>query len=257
MSGGELRGRTALVTGASRGIGQAIALGLAKRGANILCVATGLPGLAATMEKLSSCQKSGEFGEDQTFHAFAADVSSADSVRALLDAIDALGLEVDTLVNNAGITRDNLLMRMSDEDFDRVLAVNLRGTFLLCRALARAMMRARAGSIVNIASVVGLAGNAGQANYAASKAGIIGFTKSLARELAGRGVTANVVAPGLIETDMTRDIPEVNRTQLMSAIPLGRFGVPEDVAEAVLFFVGPGAAYVTGQVLCVDGGMAL
>jgi 3-oxoacyl-[acyl-carrier protein] reductase len=148
-------------------------------------------------------------------------------------------------------------MRMSDEDFDTVVSVNLRGAFLLCRSLVRPMMKRRAGTIVNIASVVGLHGNAGQANYAASKAGIIGFTKSLAKELAGRGITANVVAPGFIETDMTSEIPEVNRKEILRSIPLGRMGQPDEIAAAVAFLAGPGGRYITGQVLAVDGGMAI
>ncbi|MEZ5989614.1 MAG: 3-oxoacyl-[acyl-carrier-protein] reductase [Planctomycetota bacterium] len=249
-----LTGRTALVTGASRGIGRAIALRLARDGAAVLCVATRLGSLAGTMDDLASLGATPDNGRAR---AYAADLGDAAGVQGLLDAVAADGLQVGILVNNAGVTRDNLLMRMSEADFDDVVAVNLKGPFLLCKGLARSMMKARDGRIINITSVVGLIGNAGQANYAASKAGLVGFTKSLARELAGRGVTANLVAPGFIETDMTRDIPEVNRKQLADGIPLGRFGSVEDVAGAVAYLAGPDGAYVTGQVLVVDGGMSM
>ena len=255
----DLEGKTALVTGASRGIGQAIALDLARQGATLLCVATRLESLTDTMQKLSEMGATVENGRSR---ALAADLGDPESVQALLDGIlgktdPSQKVQVDILVNNAGVTRDNLLMRMSEADFDDVLAVNLKGPFLLCKGLARSMMKARSGRIVNITSVVGMTGNAGQANYAASKAGLVGFTKSLARELAGRGITANLVAPGFIETDMTSDIPEVNKKELAGQIPLGRFGSAADVAGAVSFLVGPAGGYLTGQILVVDGGMSM
>lgn len=251
---GRMNEQTALVTGASRGIGKAIALSLAREGARVLCVATSLSGLAATMAALGELGKTPLNGQA---YAFAADISDEQSVKDLIAAISETGQTVQILINNAGITKDNLLIRMSEAEFDRVLAVNLRGPFLLCKALARPMMKARYGRIINVSSIVGLMGNAGQANYAASKAGLIGFTKSLARELAGRAVTANIVAPGIIETDMTKDIPEANRKEILRNVPVGRFGSVEEVAAAVGFLASPQAAYITGQVIVVDGGMRM
>ncbi len=254
-----LQGKTALVTGASRGIGQAIALDLARQGANLLCLATRIESLTETMQKLSEMGATVENGRAR---ALAIQLGDPESVQKLLDEIlgkndPSQKVQVDILVNNAGVTRDNLLMRMSEEDFDEVLAVNLKGPFLLCKGLARSMMKARSGRIVNITSVVGITGNAGQANYAASKAGLVGFTKSLARELSGRGITANLVAPGFIDTDMTAEIPEVNRKELAAQIPLGRFGSAADIAGAVSFLVGPSGSYITGQIIVVDGGMSM
>ena len=244
-----LTGKTALVTGASRGIGQGIAVELARRGARVLCVSTREGGCDATVALCK--QQSG----DAT--AFAADVSSEAAVTDLATKVLGEVPQLDILVNNAGITRDGLFLRMKPEDFDAVLGVNLRGAFLTCKAFSRGMAKARWGRMINVGSVVGLTGNAGQVNYAASKAGLIGLSKSLARELAGRSVTVNVVAPGFIETDMTSVLTADQRVDAAKNIPLGRFGTAQDVAGAVCFLCSGDAAYVTGQVLVVDGGMAM
>ena len=241
--------RNALVTGASRGIGQGIAVALADAGHRVFCVSTRDGGCDETV---AMCQERGAEAQ-----ALAADISSAEAVADLGKTVLAEADQLHVLVNNAGITRDGLFMRMSDEDFDRVLAVNLRGAFLTCRAFGRAMAKARWGRIVNIGSVVGILGNAGQANYAASKAGLIGLSKSVARELGGRGVTVNVVAPGFIETDMTKGLPEDVRGGALQNIPLNRFGTVQDVAAAVRFLCSDAASYITGQVLMVAGGMAM
>ncbi len=244
-----LEGKVAVVTGASRGIGRAIAGALAERGARVVCTATRDGGCAATVDEIRAAG-----GEA---HGYALEVSSLEAVDGFAKAVtDDVG-PVSVLVNNAGITRDGLFLRMAAEDFDAVLAVNLRGAFATCRAFARGMAKARHGRIVNVGSVVGLTGNAGQVNYAAAKAGLIGMSKSLARELAGRGVTVNVVAPGFIETDMTAGLPEDVRTEAVKNIPLARFGTPSDVAGTVSFLCSDAAAYLTGQVLVVDGGMAM
>jgi 3-oxoacyl-[acyl-carrier protein] reductase len=245
----DMAGKVALVTGASRGIGRSIALEMARAGCRVACFATSEERSRAVADECSSLGV-----ETLALGGDVADPAAAAS--AVERTIGELG-RLDVLVNNAGITRDGLLMRMSDEDFDRVLAVNLRGAFLTCRAAARPMTKQRSGRIVNVASIVGIMGNAGQANYAASKAGIIGFTKSLAKELGGRGITANVVAPGFITTDMTKDLSAEIKAGSLAGIPLARFGDPEDVARAVLFLASDLAAYVTGQVLAVDGGMAM
>ena len=243
----ELQGQVALVTGGSRGIGLAIARALAEGGARVAVVARDGARAEAAAGELP--------GEGHC--GYAVDVADPEACNALVKQVEAELGGLDILVNNAGVTRDNVLMRIKDEDWDAVLDTNLRGAFNLMRAASRGMMKKRSGRIINISSVVGVTGNAGQANYAASKAGLIGMTKSVAKELAGRGVLVNAVAPGYIETDMTAELPEAARTALMSSIALGRLGSPEDIAPAVRFLAGPGASYITGQVLVVDGGMVM
>ena len=242
--------RTAIVTGGSRGIGRAVCIALAKQGCNV--VVNYCHGEAAAAETAALCK-----AEGANAVAVQADVASAADCKRLFDEAAAAFGRVDILVNNAGITRDNLILRMSEEDFDAVLNANLKGAFLCCKEAARRMVRQRYGRIVNLSSVVALRGNAGQANYAASKAGLLGLTKSLARELASRNVTVNAVAPGFIETDMTAALPEAVRTGMLHSIPAGRAGKPEDVANAAAFFAAEQSSYLTGQVLCVDGGMAM
>ena len=242
--------RAALVTGGGKGIGRAICLALADQGVNVAVNYAGSQ--AAAEETAAACRARGVEAL-----AIQADVSDAGQVDALFEkALEAFG-RVDILVNNAGITRDNLIVRISEADFDAVLSTNLKGAFLCCKKAARLMMRQRSGRIVNISSVVGLRGNPGQTNYCASKAGIIGLTKSLAKELSSRHVTVNAVAPGFIDTDMTRVLPESARDAILSQVPLGTFGRPEDVAAAAAFLASEQAGYITGQVLCVDGGMAM
>ncbi|MBA2359475.1 MAG: 3-oxoacyl-[acyl-carrier-protein] reductase [Actinobacteria bacterium] len=236
-----LSGRTALVTGGSRGIGRAIAVELAGAGANVVL------GYRSGSEEAESVAS--EIGG----RAVQADVSHPDEARRLVDEAGDLHI----LVNNAGVTRDGLIARMSDEDWETVLQTNLGGTFNTCRAAARGMMRRRAGAIVNISSIVGLHGNPGQTNYSASKAGIIGFTKALARELGSRGVRANVVAPGYVATRLTNELPEELRNSMLANTPLGRLGEPEDVAGAVRFLCSDAASFVTGEVLLVDGGLGM
>lgn len=245
-----LTGKTAVVTGGSRGIGRAVCLKLAELGADIAFSYAG--NTAAAEETAAACREKGV-----RVLAVQADVGKSEAVTALFDAVEKEFGRVDILVNNAGITRDNLCMRMKETEFDQVIETNLKGTFLCMKAVARTMMKQRAGRIINLTSVVALRGNAGQVNYCASKAGVIGMTKSMARELAGRGVTVNAIAPGFIETDMTAGLPEDVKASMAAEIPLSRMGRAEDVANAVAFFAGDEAAYVTGQVLCVDGGMAM
>ena len=246
----KFEGKTAVVTGGSRGIGRAVCLELAAGGANVVLCYAGNE--AAAQETVQAVEALGAKAL-----AVRCDVSDAVQVDALVkSAVEAFG-RIDILVNNAGITRDNLLMRMSEADFDAVIAANLKGAFLCMKAASRLMLKQRYGRIVNLSSVVGLRGNAGQVNYAASKAGVIGMTKSLAKELASRGVTVNAVAPGFIETDMTAALSEAARSAAQGSIPMGHLGGPEDVARAVGFLASDDAAYVTGQVLAVDGGMAM
>ena len=245
MSNLPLSGEIALVTGASRGIGAAIADELAARGATVFGTATSDGGAEAIGARLA-----GKGG-----HGRRLDVTDAAAVDALIDAIGKESGPVSILVNNAGITRDNLLMRMKDEDWQAILDTNLTSVYRTCKAVMRSMMKARRGRIVNIASVIGATGNAGQANYAAAKAGIIAFSKSLAKEIGSRNVTVNVVAPGFIQTDMTKDLPEASREALVGQIALGRLGEPADIARAVAFLAGPDAGYITGETLHVNGGM--
>ncbi len=245
----QLTNQIAVVTGAGRGIGRAIALKFAAEGADVVCVSRTVENSEKAAAEVRALGRKA--------WANAVDVADAASVSAAAEKILAECGKVDILVNNAGVTRDGLLMRMADADWDVVLDTNLKGAFLVTKAFSRAMIKARAGRIINISSVIGLIGNAGQSNYAASKAGLIGFTQSTARELASRGITANAIAPGFIETDMTSALKEEMRTALLKQIPLGCFGSAEDIAGAALFLASPAGRYVTGQVLTVDGGMVM
>ena len=245
-----LQGKCALVTGGSRGIGRAVCLELARQGARVAVNYAG--NAAAAEETVKACEALGA----EAF-AIQADVANAAACEAMVKEVLTRFGRLDILVNNAGVTRDGLMPMMKEADWDAVLDTNLKGAFHCMKAVYRPMMKQKYGRIVNLSSIVGLRGNAGQANYAASKAGLIGLTKSMAKELAGRNVTVNAVAPGFIDTDMTAALPEKAREAMLSTIPMGRLGQAEDVARAVAFFAGDASAYVTGQVLCVDGGMAV
>ncbi|MCB1620268.1 MAG: 3-oxoacyl-ACP reductase FabG [Thiothrix sp.] len=242
-----LDGELALVTGASRGIGKAIVLALGRQGATVVGTATSTGGAEAIGSYL---QEAGIKGAGMVL-----DVASSESVDALMTAVTGQFGAVTVLVNNAGITRDNLLMRMKDEDWDAIINTNLSSAYRMSKACLRGMMKARRGRIISISSVVGSSGNPGQANYAAAKAGLAGFSRSLARELGSRGITVNVVAPGFIDTDMTRELPEAQRDSLLQGIPLGRLGQPEEIAGAVVFLASSLGGYVSGETLHVNGGM--
>ena len=251
-AGQEFIRRTAVVTGGSRGIGRAICVKLAAMGMDVCINYAGSQ--AAATETLELCR---QVNPDGQMLLVQADVSTEDGAKQLIGSgMEAFG-RIDVLVNNAGITRDKLILKMTAADFDQVLNTNLRGAFLCCQAVSKIMLKQRYGRIINTSSIVGLRGNVGQANYAASKAGLIGLTKSLAKELASRNITVNAIAPGFIATDMTAAMPEAARTAMLGTIPMGRGGAPEEVAAAVAFFAAEESAYITGQVLCVDGGMAV
>lgn len=244
-----LENQVAVVTGAGRGIGRAIALRFAQAGADVVCVSRTVENSEKTAGDVRALGRKA--------WALAVDVSDGAAIQTAADKILAEAGRVDILVNNAGVTRDGLLMRMSDADWDAVLNTNLRGAFLFTKAFTRTFLKQRAGRIINVASVIGLIGNAGQANYAASKAGLIGFTKSVAKEFGSRGVTCNAIAPGFIETDMTAVLNEQQKEAIVKQVPLGVLGQASDIAEAALYLAGAGGRYVTGQVLTVDGGMVM
>ncbi len=247
---GRFDGKSAIVTGASRGIGREIALLLAKEGARVAVNYSGSKDKADDVVKLIT-ESGGEA------FAIQADVSDADGVKAMVDKTMEMFGSIDILVNNAGITRDNLLMRMKEDEWDDVININLKGVFLCTKGVTRQMMRQRAGRIVNVASIVGVSGNPGQANYVAAKAGVIGFTKTAAKELASRNINVNAVAPGFITTDMTDALSDEVKNQMLAVIPLGKLGRPEDVARTVLFLLSEDAVYITGQTIHVDGGMVM
>ncbi len=246
---GALGGQVALVTGATRGIGRAIALALGGAGADVIGTATTDEGAAAITSSLREANVKGE--------GVRLDVRDAAALESVLRDIESRHGAIGILVNNAGITRDNLLVRMKDDDWDAIMATNLKPAFALAKGVLRGMMKARHGRIIQIGSVVGSSGNAGQANYAAAKAALIGFTKSLALEVGSRDITVNCVAPGFVDTDMTQKLPQPQRDALLARIPLGRLGTPDDIAHAVLFLAGPGAGYITGATLHVNGGMLM
>ena len=246
-----LEGKKAVVTGGTRGIGFAVVETFLKNGASVALFGSRQETVDKALAKLKA------ENPDWDVMGLAPDLTDYAAVEAAMAKVTEAFGRIDILVNNAGITRDNLLMLMKPEDFDAVISANLKGTFLCMKAAARQMVKQRYGRIVNLSSVVGLRGNAGQVNYAASKAGVIGMTKSLAKELAGRNITVNAVAPGFIDTDMTAALTDAARTAALGAIPMGRMGAPEDVARAVAFLAGDSAAYITGQVLAVDGGMSM
>ncbi|MBM7613624.1 3-oxoacyl-[acyl-carrier-protein] reductase [Alkaliphilus hydrothermalis] len=245
-----LSGKNALVTGGSRGIGKSIALALAGAGANVIINYTSNAEAAqATVKEIEDLGVKGL--------AVKANIANADDVKGMMDAIEEVFPQVDILINNAGITKDNLLIRMKEEDWDQVMDVNLKGTFLCTKAVARKMIKQKSGKIINISSVVGVMGNPGQGNYCASKAGVIGFTKSMARELAGKGINVNAIAPGFIATDMTAVLSDQVKEHMLNNIPLQRYGNPEDIANVILFLSSDLSSYITGQVINVDGGMVM
>lgn len=247
---GRFKGKSAIVTGASRGIGREIALLLAKEGARVAVNYSGSKDKADEVVQLITAAGGEAF-------AIQADVSDADSVKKMVDqTVETFG-SIDILVNNAGITKDNLLMRMKEDEWDDVMSINLKGVFLCTKGVTRQMMRQRAGKIVNVASIVGVSGNPGQANYVAAKAGVIGFTKTAAQELASRNINVNAVAPGFITTDMTDALSEEVKNQMLAMIPLGKLGSPGDVAKTVMFLLSDDAAYITGQTIHIDGGMVM
>lgn len=246
----KLQNQVAIVTGAGRGIGQAIAVRLANEGAKVACVSRTEANAAKVAEEINATHPGAA-------KAYAVDVADTKAVADTAQKIIADFERVDILVNNAGLTRDGLVMRMSEQDWDVVVDTNLKGAFNFMQAVMRTMIRQRSGRMINISSVSGLAGNAGQANYAASKAGLLGLSKSIARELASRNITVNVVAPGFITTDMTHVLPDAVKTAVLTGIPLGKFGEPDDIAAAVAFLASPDAKYITGQTLTVDGGMVM
>jgi len=249
QAGERLAGKIAIVTGGSRGIGRAIAQALAREGATVVVCSRGLEANKETADRIEA--------EGGSAYPYQVDVTDAESVSALVKEVAARFDRIDILVNNAGMTADNLLMRMKESDWDAVVDTNLKGTFNFTKAVARTMIKQHGGKIINMTSVVGMVGNAGQANYCASKAGIIGLTKSVARELASRNVTVNCVAPGLIRSAMTESLSDQAKEQAAGLIPLGRMGEPEDVAEVVTFLASPAADYITGEVIRTDGGMAM
>jgi 3-oxoacyl-[acyl-carrier protein] reductase len=245
----QLAGKVAIVTGGSKGIGRAIAMALAEEGAIVAVCSRNLDAVGETAQAIVSAG-----GQARAYHV---DVTYADSVTSMVEQVLKHFGRIDVLVNNAGVTSDNLMVRMKESEWDQVIGTNLTGTFHCMKAVARSMIKQRGGKIINITSVVGMIGNAGQANYCAAKAGIIGLTKSIARELASRNVTVNCVAPGFIMTDMTESLPESGKDEALKLIPLGRFGAPEDVAAIVKFLASPAADYITGEVIRADGGMAM
>lgn len=248
-----LKGKTALITGGTAGIGKAIACLYAEQGAHVIIWGTNSERAQQAVKELEMSRLS----EEQKCASYLVDVAKTEEVNETVQKMLAEFGKIDVLVNNAGITRDNLLLRMNEEDWDQVLAVNLKSVYNTCHALIRSMMKARSGVILNISSVIGLTGNAGQVNYAASKAGMIGFTKSLAQELASRNIRANCIAPGYIETQMTGGLPDSIKEAILTKIPLGRIGSPRDIAHAALFLASDLATYITGQVVTVDGGMVM
>lgn len=248
-----LKGKTALITGGTAGIGKAIACLYAQHGAHVAILGTNQERAAQALQEIEACKVDSE----QKFTSFLVNVSNSKEVDEVVEKLLKDWGKIDILVNNAGITKDNLLMKMNEEDWDLVMDVNLKSVYNTCKSLTRPMMKARGGIIINITSVIGLTGNAGQANYAASKSGMIGFTKSLAKELASRNIRANCIAPGYIETQMTASLPEPVKEAILTKIPMSRIGNPRDIAHAALFLASDLAGYITGQVLTVDGGMVM